>query len=122
MQIETKGLTKTSSGRKYKIYRNKLYQVIRVTERQYYQDQFTKHKTSLKKSWQIIKTVIDTCKFRPSTSEFKSNGNSITNGKHISDTFNKFLWMSAQTWQKIFPGLMQIPWDKSVMELMNAFI
>ena len=32
---------------KYKIYPNKLYHLVRVTERQYYQDQLTKHKSNL---------------------------------------------------------------------------
>ena len=85
-----KGVTIDEQWSNYKIYRNKLYHLIRVTEWQYYQDQFTKHKSNLKKSWQIIKTIINKCKYRPSASEFKSNGNSITNGKQISDTFNKF--------------------------------
>ena len=107
---------------KYKIFRNKLYHLIRATEWQYYQDQLTKHKSNVKKSWQIIKTIINKCKYRPSTSEFMSNGNSITNGKHISDTFNKFFVNVGSNLAKIFPGLMRTPRNISVMESMNAFI
>ena len=33
-----------------------------------------------------------------------------------------FLLMSAQTWQKVFPGLIKTPRNISVMELMKDFI
>ena len=45
-----KGVNIEEQWSNYKIYRNKLYHLIRVTERQYYQNQFTKHKSNLKKS------------------------------------------------------------------------
>ena len=75
---------------KYKSYRNRLSYLIRAAERQYYQDQISKHKSNLKKSWQIIKTIINKSKYRPSASEFKCNGKTITNGRQISEKFNKF--------------------------------
>ena len=52
-----KGVNIDEQWSKYKIYRKNLYHLIRATERQYYQDQLTKHKSNLKKSWQIIKQL-----------------------------------------------------------------
>ena len=69
------------------MYGNKLNYLIRAAERQYYQDQFVKHKSNLKNSWQIIKTIMNKRKYKSSAPEFKCNGNSNTNGKQISDIF-----------------------------------
>ena len=43
----------------YKTYRNKLHHLLRAAERQYYQDLLTEHKSNLKKSWQVIKMIIN---------------------------------------------------------------
>ena len=41
----------------YKKYRNKLNQLIRSAERKHFHDVLLKHKSNLKKSWQVIKSV-----------------------------------------------------------------
>ena len=85
-----KGVNMNEQWSKYKTYRNRLNYLIRAAERQYYQDQISKHKSNLKKSWQIIKTIINKSKYRLSASEFKCNGKTITNRRQISEKFNKF--------------------------------
>ena len=44
---------------KYKTFRNTLNHVLRSTERKYYQEALQLNKSNLKKSWQLIKEVIN---------------------------------------------------------------
>ena len=44
---------------KYETYKNKLTNVIRYAERQYYQDKFELATVNMNKTWQILKTVIN---------------------------------------------------------------
>ena len=48
----------------YKKYRNKLNQLIRSAERKHYHDLLIEHKSNIKKSWQIIKSVINKRKYK----------------------------------------------------------
>ena len=43
----------------YRIYRNKLNHIMRSAERKHYLDLLNEHKSNLKKSWQILKMVIN---------------------------------------------------------------
>ena len=43
----------------YKRYRNRLNHVLRAAERKHYNEQIIKHKSNLKKTWGIIKEVIN---------------------------------------------------------------
>ena len=47
-----------------KKYRNKLNQLIRFAERKHYHDLLIEHKSNIKKSWQIIKSVINKQKYK----------------------------------------------------------
>ena len=47
----------------YKKYRNKLNPLIRTTERKHFHDILLEHKSNLKKSWQVIKAVINKRKY-----------------------------------------------------------
>ena len=47
-----------SNERIYKKYRNKLCQLLRIGERSHYEHILNKSKQNLKKSWQIIKSII----------------------------------------------------------------
>ena len=53
----------------YKIYRNKLNHLMRTAERNHYQDLIIQHKSIAKKSWQIIKLIIDKRKYTPANEE-----------------------------------------------------
>ena len=43
----------------YKKYRNRLHHILNSAERKYFQDKLLEHKSNIKKSWQIIKLVIN---------------------------------------------------------------
>ena len=87
---------------KYKTYRNRLNYLIRAAERQYYQGQISKHKSNLKKSWQIIKTIINKSKYKPSTSEIKCNGKKLRMGDRFLTSIISSLLMLDQILQKYF--------------------
>ena len=74
----------------YKAYRNRLHHLLRMTERQYYQDLILQHKANIKKSWQVIKSIINKRKYCPVNSKFKYNGDVISDGKIIANRFNMF--------------------------------
>ena len=72
------------------MYRNKLNHLIRKAERKYYQDMLLENKSNLKKSWQILKGIINKRKYRSAVQEFDSNGTIIKDGEQIANKFNKF--------------------------------
>ena len=57
----------------YKKYRNKLNQLIKTAKRKHYHDLLIEHKSNIKKSWQIIKFVINKRKYKMPCTNFKSN-------------------------------------------------
>ena len=74
----------------YKEYRNKLNSLLRKTERLHYDQLFVKNKNNLKKSWAIIKQVINKRKNQIVFSKFKINNNIVTDEKIIANNFNKY--------------------------------
>ena len=74
----------------YKIYRNKLHYLLRAAERRHYQNLLYEHKSNVKKSWQILKMVINKKKTSPVCTKFKCNDGIINDKNEISDKFNKF--------------------------------
>ena len=74
----------------YKKYINKLNQLIRSAERKHFHDVLLEHKSNLKKSWQVIKTVINKRKYTPVNTKFKVNGATTNDGNVIANRFNSF--------------------------------
>ena len=96
----TKGNNKEDKSTQYKLYRNKLRHLLRSSERKYYHDLLIEHRNNLKKSWKVIKSVINKRKNSPSSCKFKYNGNILDDGLQISNRFNKFVctcwWIPCQ--------------------------
>ena len=78
------------SEKKYKIYRNKLNKLIKVVERDYYQDKFLYSATNIKKNWQIIKTILNKGNDSVITKSFKSGSTIIIDKNEIVNKFNKY--------------------------------
>lgn len=76
----------------YKKYRNKLNGLLRKAERNHYDEVFTHNKNNLKKSWAIIKEVINKNKNKNKSisSKFVIDNNIISDNNVIAETFNKF--------------------------------
>ena len=88
--IRNKGNTSDESNERYRMYRNKFNHIFRSAERKYYQDLLIEHKANVKKSWQIIKGIINKRKYRINNAKFNHNGASIDDGKLVADQFNKY--------------------------------
>ena len=86
-----KGDNKEARLRWYKQYRNILNHIWRMTERKYYQHLSSEHKFNVKKSWQVIKTVINKRKYTHINTKFKCNDKIAEDGQVISNKFNNFL-------------------------------
>ena len=75
----------------YLRYKSKLNYLLRKLERNYIESMLKKHKSNLKKTWQIMKDVINRKRKSFSPPEFFDvNGEYITNKNEISNGFNKF--------------------------------
>jgi hypothetical protein len=75
----------------YKSFRNKLNHVMRISERNYYQDKIKEYRSNLRKSWQIINSVINRKKRNYIKNDFmKINDIRTDDPKLIADHFNKF--------------------------------
>ena len=75
----------------YKKYRSKLNQLIRTAERKHFHDILLEHKSNLRKSWQVIKAVINKRKYTPVNYKFKVNGTTTNEGNVIANKFNTLL-------------------------------
>ena len=74
----------------YKDYKRNLSKLLRKTERDFLHNQLIENKNNLKKSWQIIKNVINKRRSQNVQTDFKINGR-IENDKYkIADSFNKY--------------------------------
>ena len=85
-----KGRDHDKKCEKSKAYRNKLNHLLRSAERKHYQDLLNEHRCNIKKSWQIIKTVINKRKHNAVCTKFKCNDTTITDGNDIANRFNNF--------------------------------
>ena len=97
IKIKNKLFAKRKSGTQakekclyYNMYRNKLNHLLRSTERKHYQELLQDHRNNLRKSWQIIKSVINKRKYKPVNTRFLHNGSVIDDKSKISNKFNNF--------------------------------
>lgn len=88
---------------KYKDYKRLLNRLLRITEREYYQNLLDKHKRNIKKIWNILKEVINK-KSRNVTNYFYVN-NELTKDKNtIANSFNNFFANVGQNLAKSIPA------------------
>ena len=75
----------------YKSYRNKLNHIVKVAEKQDYSGLLNNCQDNIKKSWQIIKGIVNRYKSNQLQTKFKlNNGSFTTDGYVISNKFNDF--------------------------------
>ena len=99
----------------YRIYRNKLNHVMRTAERNHYLGLLNEHKSNLKKSWQILKMVINKWKCTPVCTKFQTNGKVVSDGHEISNKFNRFFVNVGSTLANAIP-----PTNKNPSEYMTS--
>ena len=91
-KLYVKYINKPSSfnHKHYKMYRNKLHQVLRTAERNHYDTLLIQHKGNIRKSWSIIKEVITKKKQMHKSSKFFIDNKFTSDNCKIADAFNKF--------------------------------
>ena len=117
-----KGDNKEARLQWYKQYRNKLNHILRMTERKYYQDLLSEHKSNVKKAWQVIKTVINKRKYKPINTKFKCNDKITEDGQVISDKFNNFFVNVGTTLAKNIPLSNKSPTEYMITNTTDLFI
>ena len=105
----------------YKKYRNKLNQLIKTAERKHYHDLLIEHKSNIKKSWQIIKFVINKRKYKMPCTKCKSNGTIIDDGIDIANKFNNFFVNVGNTLAKSIRTSHKHPNDHIYCNVSNTF-
>ena len=74
----------------YKTYRNKLHHVLHYAERQHFQDLISYDKNNLKKTWTIMKNIINKKKSSKKADYFIHNNRKVTDNNEIGSLFNDF--------------------------------
>ena len=105
----------------YKAYRNRLHHLLRTAERQYYQDLIMQHKDNIKKSWQVIKSIINKRKYCPVNLKFKYNGDVISDGKTVANKFNKFFVNVGESLANEIPSIDRCPSEYIKVEISENF-
>ena len=93
----------------YKMYRNKLNSLIDIAEKDYYDNLLTLNKTNLKKTWNILKEVINSRKQTASCSKFMVNNICTSDNKEISNGFNSFFVNIGPTLARKIPSVNKSP-------------
>ena len=76
----------------YKRFRNQVNKLIIEAERNHYNDLLDKNKNNLKKSWSILKEIINKKKSSKSCSRFQINGSYTSDKDTIANGFNNFFY------------------------------
>ena len=76
---------------KYKTYRNKLNHVLRHAERKHYSDLLNDNKNNVKRTWQILKSIVNKNKATKIQDKFTLSDGTLTTDKSMIDAkFNDF--------------------------------
>ena len=89
----------------YREYRNKLNTLIKTEEKNYYQSLILANKNNFKKTWGIIKQVINKSKCSKLSSEFLHNGSILNDKKSIANAFNAYFVNIGPTLASKIPDL-----------------
>ena len=95
----------------YIAYRNSLNKLLHEAERNYYRSLLERSKNSMKKSWKILKDVINHKKQSSSCSRFKINDVVTSDKKRISNGFNDFYINVGSNLAKKIPNSDKKPKD-----------
>ena len=93
------------------MYRNKLNHLIRKAEWKYYQDMLLENKPNSKKSWQILKRIINKHRYRSAVQEFNSNGTIIKDGEQTANKFNNLFVNVGSNLSRAIPKSNKDPWN-----------
>ena len=81
-----------NSENRYKVYKNKLTDILRKAETKYYSEKLSKVKGDIKGTWKILKEIINKRNGNRSTPQsFKYNKTVLTDPQSIANYFNEYI-------------------------------
>ena len=121
MYFKHKRIDSAANEKTYKEYRNKLHRCLKYAEKQYFFDLLKKYKNNLRKSWNVIKTIINRNRSSITQTKFKlSDGSIITDGVDICDRFNDFFTTIGPSLDKKIPRSNKKPIDYLGPQIVNS--
>jgi hypothetical protein len=93
----------THNKLEYKQFKNSLNHLIRNSERNHFLSELQKSQNNLRKSWIIIKNIINKIKSAPKPNRFLINGNYIQDPSQIAESFNNSFVNIGQILDKKIP-------------------
>ena len=88
----------------YKLYRNRLSKLLKNAERLHYQSLLESNKNNMKRSWSILKEVINKKRTSCYPDQFCINNKDVRNKASISDSFNKYFANLGSSLAKDIPN------------------
>jgi len=76
--------------RKYKIFRNLYNCTLRAAKKKYYDDEFKKNVSNIRRTWELIKSAVNSNSTKQNISSLFINGIRYTNSTDIANAMNKF--------------------------------
>ena len=74
-----------------KIYNGYLNHCIRAAEKEFYHNEFNKHKNDIRKTWETLKEIINKKTFKSDLpSRFIHEGIEVIGPKNVADKFNEY--------------------------------
>ena len=93
----------------YRRFRNRVNKMVMHAERDHYRDLIAENKDNMKKTWQILKEIINKNKKTSISSRFMVNNQIIINKQDIADGFNSFYVNVGPTLAKKIPKVNKSP-------------
>jgi hypothetical protein len=90
LYIKSKRNCSSETVNKYKAYKSRLNRIMKKCEREYYNNKISRLKNNARKSWTVIKSIINKQKVSKVNDKFRVGDRIIDNGVEISDRFNRF--------------------------------
>ena len=110
LYLKFKKVSSALNDESYKCYKRKLQQLMKVAEKQHYHDLLVEYSNDIKKSWVVIKSIINKNKKPHIQGRFKIGENLITSDKElISNKFNDFFINIGPTLAKSIPCVNKSP-------------
>ena len=109
--LHSKKYPEDENIRKYVKCRNKLNHLLRIVEKQYYQELIETNKSNLGKTWKIIKQIINKHSGKQCITNFLHNNTTINEGQAISDLFNDYFTNVGPNLAKNIPASRNSPQD-----------
>ena len=107
---------------KFKLYRNKINRLIKISKKDYYNKYFMSNKSNMKNIWKGIKQIINSKPRGSSSSPSKilEGENVLTDSKSIANAFNNFFANIGNNLATSIPSVEATPMDSMSNQQLNS--